>query len=143
MKEQIKAALANLEPQLKRVSKLIHDAENDAIYSSEEPEELYLRNMFYRVGEDLDKARRYIRQVSARISSEGTISKLSDGRYGNERVYYTSGSSIEFLYSDPDGDDRWIYSSVEHNGVDYYIVVKPELSLNGLRVRVKDLPFWD
>lgn len=43
MKEKIQSALVNLEPQLKRVSKLIQDAENDGIYSSENPEEMYLR----------------------------------------------------------------------------------------------------
>lgn len=143
MKGQIKAALLKLEPELKRVSKLITDAENDGIYSSEDPEEMYLRNMFYRIGDYLDDARRYIRQSSARVSSEGTISKRADGRYGNDRIYFTSGSSIEFLFIDPDGDDRWIYSSVEHNGEDYYIVAKPDLSLQGLWVRVKQLPMWD
>lgn len=144
MKDEIKSALANLEPQLKKVSKLIQEAENEGMYSREDPEEVYLRNMFYKIGDQLDDARRYTRQVMAPVIEEGILQKRTSGRYylpsGN---YFTSGASIEYLYVDPSGDSRWIYSHVEHNGNDYYIVSTPDRSMEGLKVRVKKLPLWD
>lgn len=144
MKEQIKSALANLEPQLKRASKMIQDAENDGVYNNEDPEEMYLRGMFYRIGDYLDDARRFTRQVMAPVIEEAILHKGNDGRYyAGKHAYYTSGAAIEYLYINPSGDSRWIYSHVEHNGNDYYIVSAPDRSMDGIKVRVKKLPLWD
>ncbi|MEK3868068.1 DUF5348 domain-containing protein [Paenibacillus sp. FSL H7-0716] len=143
MMDQIKSALANLEPQLKRVSKLIEEGENEGIYAREDPDAQYLRGMFNVISEDLNKARRYIRQISAPLVAEETIYKRPDGRYGSRTSYFTSGQAIEYLYTDSWGDQVWVYSHIEHNGDDYYIVGNPKISLEGLRVRVKKLPLWD
>ncbi|MEK4106891.1 DUF5348 domain-containing protein [Paenibacillus sp. FSL R10-2791] len=144
MKEQIKSALANLEPQLKRVSNLIQDAENEGIYNSKDPEDQYLRGMFYKIADYLDDARRYTRQVIAPVIEEGILHKGKDGRYATgKKAYYTSGAAIEYLYVDPSDDSRWIYSHVEHNGNDYFIANTPNLPMERLKVRVKQLPMWD
>ncbi|AIQ59709.1 DUF5348 domain-containing protein [Paenibacillus borealis] len=143
MKDKIKAALIKLEPELKRVAKLIEEGENDGIYDREDPDAQYLRSMFNVISEDLSKTRRYIRQLSAPLVAEETIYKRPDGRYGSRTSYYTSGAAIEYLFTDSWGDQVWVYSHIEHNGEDYYIVNNPKLSLEGLRVRVKRLPMWD
>ncbi|UQZ34578.1 hypothetical protein C2I18_14240 [Paenibacillus sp. PK3_47] len=143
MKEKIQSALANLEPQLKRATKLIEDAENEGIYG-ETPDEQYLRSMNHKIGDKLDDARRLLRQVNAPIIEEGVLWKNAAGRYElPSGDCFTSGSSIEFLHTYSDGEKVWVYSSVEHNGKDYYIVANPKLSMGGLRVRVKQLPMWD
>ena len=49
-----------------------------------------------------------------------------------EGTYYTSGSTIEFLY-----DTRWCKSRVEHDGERYYILHYKEVPLPGLTVRVR------
>lgn len=144
MKEKIQSALVNLEPQLKRVSKLIQDAENDGIYNSENPEEMYLRGMFYQIQGKLNDARRLIRFTVAPVLKEGVLHKRSDGRYGlQDGTYFTSGGSIEYLLTEPGGGARWVSSRVEHDGEDYCIVGRKGLSLQGLRVRVKEIPLWD
>ncbi|WP_342422914.1 DUF5348 domain-containing protein [Paenibacillus sp. FSL E2-0178] len=144
MKDKIKAALENLEPQLKRVAKLIEEAENEGIYSREDPQEQYLWSMNNKIGEKLNDVRRLLGQINAPVTEEGVLQKRTSGRYYlPSGEYYTSGSSIEYLITDSWGDQVWVYSSVEHNGMDYYIVNNPKLSLEGLRVRVKRLPIWD
>ncbi|MEK3762650.1 DUF5348 domain-containing protein [Paenibacillus sp. FSL P4-0338] len=144
MKEKIQSALVNLEPQLKRVSKLIQDAENDGIYSSENPEEMYLRGMFYQIQGKLNDARRLIRFTVAPVLKEGVLHKRSDGRYGlQDGTYFSSSGYIEYLLTEPGEDARWVSSRIEHNGEDYFIVGRKELPLQGLRVRIKEIPLWD
>ncbi|KUP22383.1 DUF5348 domain-containing protein [Paenibacillus sp. DMB5] len=143
MKEKIKMALIKLEPELKRLAKLIEDAENEGVYG-DTPQEHYLRSMNNKIGSKLDDARRLLRQVNAPVIEEGTLRKNASGRYElPSGDYFTSGSSIEFLHSYSDGDQIWVYSSVEHNGEDYYITNIPDTPMAGLRVRVKQLPLWD
>lgn len=143
MKEKIQSALLKLEPELKRVAKLIEDAENKCIYG-DAPQEHYLRSMNNKIGDKLDNVRRLLRQVNAPVIEEGTLRKNASGRYElPSGDYFTSGSSIEYLRTYSDGGSLWIYSRVEHNGEDYYIVSSPDLPMAGLRVRVKKLPMWD
>ncbi|MNO68958.1 hypothetical protein D3C76_598040 [compost metagenome] len=144
MKKVIQVELEKLEPQIKWVTNMINEAENEGGYNQGNPQEMYLRVMFYHIGSKLDEVRRYIRQVTAPVIEEGILHKGKDGRYAaGKHAYYTSGASIEYLYVDPSDDSRWIYSHVEHNGNDYYIANTPDLPMEGLKVRVKKLPLWD
>lgn len=144
MKDKIQSALLNLEPQLKRVVKMIEEAENEGVYG-ETPEEQYLRSMNRKIEDKLDDARRLLRQVNAPVIEEGMLRKNASGRYElPSGDYFTSGSSIEFLHTYSDGEEIWVYSSVEHNGEDYYITNLPKTPLAGLWVRVKQqLSIWD
>ncbi|MEK3684901.1 DUF5348 domain-containing protein [Paenibacillus sp. FSL R10-2736] len=146
MKAQIQLELEKLLPQIKWVTNMIKEAEEDwpAHYDRTQPDDLYLRGMFYQIEDKLNDARRLIRFMVAPVLKEGVLYKRSDGRYGlQDGTYFSSSGYIEYLLTEPGEDTRWVSSRVEHNGEDYYIVVKPELSLDGQRVRVKDLPTWD
>ena len=76
--------------------------------------------------------------ISRPIKFEGTLRKNERGRHECEAREYTSGCTIEYqTYDDFDERDEWQLSRVEHNGNDYYIVADRDLSLDGLRVRVR------
>lgn len=49
---------------------------------------------------------------------------------------FTSGVAIEFLL-EKYGEKRWVQSSIEHNGQDYYLMNYSEVVPKGLRVRIK------
>ncbi|MNI72834.1 hypothetical protein D3C73_1287990 [compost metagenome] len=105
---------------------------------------MYLRVMFYQIQGKLDDARRMLRRVVAPVLKEGVLRKRPDGRYGlQDGTYFTSGGSIEYLLVEPGEDARWVSSQVEHDGEDYCIVGRKGLSLQGLRVRIKEIPLWD
>ncbi|MEK3747887.1 DUF5348 domain-containing protein [Paenibacillus sp. FSL E2-8871] len=144
MKNLIQVELEKLEPRIKWVTNMINEAENEGVYNEGDPQEMYLRGMFYQISSKLDEVRRYIRQVTAPVIEEGILHKGKDGRYTTgKHAYYTSGASIEYLFEDSTGESRWVYSHVEHNGNDYYIVNTPDCSMEGLKVRVKKLLLWD
>ncbi len=146
MKTQIQTELEKLEPQIKWVTNMIKEAEEDwpVHFNRTEPNDLYLQGMFYQIQGKLDDARRLIRHVVAPILKEGFLHKRSDGRYGlQDGTYFTSGGTIEYLLTEPGEDARWVNSRIEHDGTDYCIVANPKLSMEGLRVRVKQLPMWE
>ncbi|RTE05511.1 DUF5348 domain-containing protein [Paenibacillus whitsoniae] len=144
-KNAIKKDLTQLLPLIKRVSQLIDEVENEWTdhFNENDPDDMYLRSMYYRIQEKLDDARRIAQHVTAEESAKGKLRKNSAGRYEitGSGVYFTSGSSIEFLLED-DGRIRWVNSRVEHNGKDYYIVAAPDLRMAGVMARTKDLPAW-
>jgi hypothetical protein len=146
MKEQIKADLKKLLPQFKQLSEAIQNTEASWTnhYNQDDPEDLYLRTIFYKISDKLDDVISLSNYVFATVVGEGILRKNSLGHYEcGESHYYTSGSPIEFLYYDKD-DDRyeWCSSTVEHDGNDYYIVgykdVK-DVKMEGLKVRIKML----
>lgn len=85
----------------------------------------YLRNIL-----------RSLERLNAPVACEGRLHKRSDGRYGLENGnHFTSGSAIEVLVDDEDEGPYWLTTRVEHNGDDYYIVDRPNWSMEGLYVR--------
>lgn len=146
MKAQIQVELEKLLPQIKKVSDMISTAEEDwpTHYDRTLPEDLYLRGMFYQIQDKLDAARRLARRTVAPVLKDGVLHKRSDGRFGlHDGTYFTSGESIEYLLTEPEEDARWVSSRIEHDGDDYCIVGRKGLSLQGLRVRIKEIPLWD
>ena len=72
--------------------------------------------------EKLDEARDKIDYLNCPVKKCRNFKKNSRGRYETECREYTCGSGIEVLiYDDYDERDRWIKTSVEHNGKDYYL----------------------
>lgn len=145
-KNEIKVELRRMLPQFKAVSKMITTAEDSWTkhYNENDPEDMYLRTMFYRIGEKLDDVRDLLRSVTSEVVETGKIHHNESKRYElPSGHYYTSGSSIEFLRQERNGPAEWVASSVEHNGDDYYIVADRNLPMAGLTVRRKNYPSWD
>ncbi|QWU17364.1 hypothetical protein SAMN04487895_104253 [Paenibacillus sophorae] len=146
MKDQIQAELQKLMPQFKRVTKMIQEAEDSwtAHYDRTNPDDMYLRDIFNVVGDKLGDVEQLLRVAAAPVAEEGILRKGKNGRYSLNGSEFTTGQSIEYLDAGYDGyDPRWVYSRIEHNGTDYYIVRSPKLLLNGLKVRIKRISRWD
>lgn len=146
MKNQIQAELEKLLPQIKWVTNMIKEAEEawPTHYDRTQPDDMYIRGMFYLIEDKLNDARRLIRFMVAPVLKEGVLHKRPDGRYGlQDGTYFSSSGYIEYLLTEPGEDARWVSSRIEHNGEDYCIVGRKGLSLQGLRVRIKEIPLWD
>ncbi|GGH41151.1 hypothetical protein GCM10008014_00500 [Paenibacillus silvae] len=107
-----------------------------ADYNQNDPDDQYVRHMFYQIANLLDDAGRLLKKVFKEPIIVGRLLKGNNGRYSLGGIEFSSGSGIEFL-NDQCEFPRWVSSRFEHNGNDYYIVNYPELRLQGLLVRVK------
>lgn len=136
--EQIKVELQKLLPQMKKVARMIEDAEQDwpEHYDSGDPESMYQRRVYTKAGDKLEGIVWMLERAFAEIADEGFLKKGTNGRYSLNGFEFTSGATIEFLAEDSDGM-RWVQSRIEHNGRDYYLVGHQHLSLKGLKVRLK------
>lgn len=71
---------------------------------------------------------------------EHTLRLLPNGRYGypgpNDLIReFTCGERLEAKICDRDGTRRWVTTSLEHNGADYFLVGFRCTDLDGLTVR--------
>lgn len=101
------------------------------------------RNILYR----LDEVQAGLAYLEKPIKEVSRIYRNKIGRYeANSGYYYTSGSCIEFLrttevynYDTDTYEDVevWTTSRVESKDGEYYIVGYPDISLSGLKVRIR------
>lgn len=138
MKEQITAALVKLGPELRRVKKMIEDAEDSWTehYDRNDPQAQYLRGEYAAIGERIDDIRTAFDLLNAPLVAEGKLAKNGLGRYEVGGFELTSGSRVEYMQYGNGWPDTWCASRIEYNG-DYYIVAEPKLPLVGLLVRIK------
>ncbi|MCP3807154.1 DUF5348 domain-containing protein [Paenibacillus polymyxa] len=144
-KDQISNKLVRMIPQLNEVIGNIDSAEESwtSHYSQNNPQDMYLRDMFQRINEKLGMAIWLMFQAFGEVAEEGILRKRPDGRYGFGSTYFTTGSKVEYLdHGDQEVPARWVYSHVQHNGKEYYISDNASLSLDGLLVRVKRFAAW-
>ncbi|MCY9746384.1 DUF5348 domain-containing protein [Paenibacillus larvae] len=144
MKNEIKKELSNLLPQMEKITIMISKAEDSWTdhFDPNDPDDMYLRTMFYRISDKLDDVLQIAQRAAAEVLAEGTLIKNSVGRYqiASTDVYFTTGSSIEYLGQNAYGDGaEWISSRVEHNGEDYYIAADPKLKMSGIKARIKNV----
>ncbi len=146
MKTKLIDDLNKLLPQMKTLAKEINKLENGdwhEYFDRNDPDEMFRLNTVFKVGDNLRTAYRALENMNASIIGQGTLYRNDKGRYEYAPGhYYNSGSPIEFLYQDDDGEATWIASSVEHNQTDYYIVSHPKLDMNGLQVRERARSPW-
>ena len=78
--------------------------------------------------------------VERRIAYLSRLHKNGSGRYETKSGhYYTSGSGIEVLIKDDYREvPYWVWTSVEHDGRDYYLVGHKDIRMDGLTVRVRE-----
>ena len=121
-------------------------------YSHEDPQESFLATELSGVLYKLEDIKARLDYLQRPIEAKGLLFKGDNGRYTAratetapdsfiEEWEYTSGHSIEFLYTDPDEErTSWRASRVEysHEKQDYYIVGYRETQLEGLTVRRRE-----
>lgn len=109
------------------------------------PEQLFMVEELRSAMQKISEASEIISYLEKPIKGEYILHKNSNGRYECSAHEYTCGNGIEYYaYDNWNGHYRWILSSVEHDGIDYYIVGSKSLSsdgnvipLEGLRIRIR------
>lgn len=153
----MKATIKQLETDLKKLKETINDLNyqyrtdelqvEHNIYNADELTKYY---EYRRLFEQLLNIRDEINYLQSPIVAEGRLTKNEFGKYElNTKDYsqtFSCGCGIEYLVKFNEYDyekekdvevSKWVASSIEHNGKDYYIVKNPKLKLNGLYVRVR------
>lgn len=106
----------------------------------EDGEQLFLTEELREIMEKLSEVDRRLRYLSRPVQEVSRLHKDRSGRYETSNGhYYTSGQGIEALL--PEGYPEvkcWVWTRVEHNGEDYYLVGHNDVSMDGLTVRVRE-----
>lgn len=138
LKDKITLELEELLPRLQRISTMIAAAEDEwnVHYNRQEPEDQYLRNMFYRAGDKLGDAAKLLEQTFAEVRDTGFLHKQANGRYELNGTEIFCSSAIEFLHVDDDLRS-WVATRIEHSDEDYRLVGYRDIPLEGMHVRIK------
>lgn len=108
--------------------------------NSSDPDELMLLDELQDVISKLSDVSNILEYLSKAILMTGYLVKNQLGRYelDNGKHYYTSGNRIEaYIYDDYNESYKWVISTVEHNGKDYYVKGYPTVKMDGLQVRIR------
>ena len=103
-------------------------------------EDLFLYNEFNRIVDSLADIQGNIDYLNLPVKYVSKLFRNMEGKYETEQgEYYPVGRLIEYMSYDENHHEYsfWRKSRVEHDGVNYYIVAEPKLSLQGLTVRVR------
>lgn len=108
--------------------------------NEKDAEQVFLQDELNYIMDKLQDACDRIEYLSFPVKETGCLHKNKIGRYETAQGYeYTSGTRIEALISDSGYHDTpfWVWTSVEHDGTDYYLVKHKNVPLEGLSVRVR------
>lgn len=102
-------------------------------------EQLLLHEQLWRVMQELEEVSDRLDYLALPIKEVSRLHKNSDGRYETESgQYFTGGCRVEVLISDSFREvPRWVRTSIEHDGKDYFLVGYQEIGLEGLKVRLR------
>lgn len=117
----------------------IYEIENDwsGVYDRTADDQ-YARNQLYKAAELLRQAHGELDALTSPVAAEGTLIRNSNGRFMLVGRELSSGYPIEYLEKDDfDGIEIWRRGRIEHYDGDYRIWKRPDIQLEGLRVRVK------
>ncbi len=117
-----------------------HDDLSGLHIDYEDSSQLFLLDELREMMEKLSDIDGRIAYLSRPVGETSRLHKNRSGRYETEQGHcYTSGSGIEALVTD---DYRrvpyWVWTRVEHDGRDYYLVGYKKIRLDGLTVRVRE-----
>ena len=139
--QQLYNTVSDLNKQISKILKQAgFDTHNDLydLDCGSDSDSLMLREELTDVLDHLDVVNSILNYLGKKIAGEYTLHKNKNDRYSCDLHEYTCGNRIEFYYYDDDIEKyRWNISTVEHNGSDYYIVGYRDISLNGLKVRIR------
>lgn len=106
----------------------------------EDGQQLFLQSELREIMEKLSDVENRIAYLSRPVKETSRLHKNRSGRYETKNGhYYTSGSGIEALIKDDYQEvPYWVWTRVEHDGKDYYLVGHKNIRLDGLTVRVRE-----
>lgn len=98
----------------------------------------YARNQLYKAAELLRQAHGELDALTSPVAAEGTLIRNSNGRFMLVGHELSSGYPIEYLEKDDfDDTEIWRRGRIEHYDGGYRIWKRPDIPLEGLRVRIK------
>lgn len=102
-------------------------------------EQLFLLEELQANMRSLGEVRGRLTYLALPIREVSRLHRNESGRYETESGhYYTSGSPIEALVDDGYRDvPYWVWTTLEHNGKDYFLMGYGSVELDGLTVRVR------
>lgn len=102
-------------------------------------EQLFLQDELRSVMKGLDEVKSRLEYLVRPIREVSRLHRNESGRFETDGGHcYTSGSSIEALVEDGFREvPYWVWTSLEHDGKDYYLVGYSRVKLDGLTVRVR------
>ena len=102
-------------------------------------EQLFLQTELRGIMEKLSDVAGRIEYLSRPVVEISRLHKNGNGRYETEDGHeYTSGCGIEALVKDDCWEvPYWVWTSVEHDGKDYFLVSHKNVRMDGLTVRVR------
>ncbi len=130
------------------IRQLVEDIE--WIESTQSPEDMTEEQRYYAdhlrsvKAHALEDAPWRLRYMFSPSGTEGILVQRTDGRYGitDTSIYFTCGSCCEIYVPYRDWDDAgenmtWIFTSIEAKNGKYYFTARPDMPMDGVRVRVK------
>ncbi|MDE7331236.1 MAG: DUF5348 domain-containing protein [Lachnospiraceae bacterium] len=102
-------------------------------------QQLFLQTELREIMEKLSDVTGRIEYLSRPVTETSRLHKNRNGRYETEKGhYYTCGSGIEALVKDDYQEvPYWVWTSVGHDGKDYYLAGHKNIRMDGLTVRVR------
>lgn len=116
-----------------------YEAEN-VQYNHQDANDCFLHDQLKGIIEKLNDVQHDIAYLQRPICAQGIITHNDDGRYELPTGdYFTSGSTCEILtYDDLQERNEWVFTSIEHNGNDYYATaLGKDISIDGMMLRVR------
>ncbi|MEV2911211.1 hypothetical protein ABNF65_22045 [Paenibacillus larvae] len=141
MKNELKKELSELVPKIESFLEVWHSYQD--CFDENDPEDMYLRTMFWDIWENIYNVLELQCLMEAEVLAEGPLIKNDYGNYYIESTdepdkYITTAFPIEYL---EENGAEWKVSGVSQNEKDYYLTADPKLKMSGLRARIKDVPF--
>ncbi|MEN0661423.1 MAG: DUF5348 domain-containing protein [Caldibacillus thermoamylovorans] len=131
--------MQKLNNEIKRLLKSFGGYEGEQLaYNPDNLDDDFIRSQYLSILYKLNDIQRRIEYLSMPVTEQGIIKHNSLGRYElPSGFYFTSGSVCEILKEDHD-DKYWVYTSIEHNGEDYYATaLGKNVSIDGKTVRIR------
>lgn len=139
---ELKSKIIQVDGRIKEVLKesgYLEFGEMDVDYDNNNPDESFLATELQRLLHYLDDVHSTISYLQQPIIHEGYLQLQDNGRYVCDGVELTCGSALEVLIEDYfDNHLEWVASRLEADHGQYYLVVKPNLKLDGIRARIRE-----
>ncbi len=107
-------------------------------------EDIFLREFTANLLNSLALFHRELAYLKSPVCGECRLEPFPDGRYGffdkdGKRRSLSCGKTIEAKIRDRYGRIRWTRCRIEHDGSGYYLWGHPDITLNGLAVREREV----
>lgn len=142
--EELKKRMFKIRDSINYALDYCPDSTFDMSANRNDPDEQLFISEFDRILERLEDIKYDLDYLDAPVSDPETLHKNKNGRYATPTKEFSSGNHIEYLIEypldptdSPEMGTKWERGRIEHNGADYYMYKHPEITLEGLTVRLR------